>query len=402
MPVFNYAAINPQGVKVKGSIDAENIFSARNALYQRNLCLLNVRIKRASSFIRVTKYFTKVSKKDLILITRQMSILVNAAIPLDEVLEIIEKQSVKSNVRDMINEIRKSVIEGHSFSDSLSLYSNVFNILYRSMITAGEVSGHLDIVLAKLADHIEQTYKIQSKIIQALIYPGFLVFISISVIVILLSIVIPSLIEQFTFYEKELPMSTRLLMALSYWVKDNLSFIIIISSLFIVLFNWAIRVKKINLFLDHFCLKVPMLGKVISRLNISRYLRMMAILSSNGVSLIKSMKISNGVLTNKYIKQQLFNSIKSVSEGDSLSSSLTSCQVFSPIILHLISSGERSGQLNTILERITDIQEQELMDQIGVFTTLLEPMIMIFMAGFVFFIVLAIFQPILEMNNLVL
>ncbi|WP_186371497.1 type II secretion system F family protein, partial [Yersinia alsatica] len=139
MPVFNYAAINPQGVKVKGSIDAENIFAARNALYQRNLCLLNVRIKRASSFIRVTKYFTKVSKKDLILITRQMSILVNAAIPLDEVLEIIEKQSVKSNVRDMINEIRKSVIEGHSFSDSLSLYSNVFNILYRSMITAGEV-----------------------------------------------------------------------------------------------------------------------------------------------------------------------------------------------------------------------------------------------------------------------
>ncbi|CNL13572.1 general secretion pathway protein [Yersinia frederiksenii] len=402
MPVFNYAAINPQGVKIKGCIDAENIFSARNTLYQRNLYLLNVRIKRVNFFTRVTKYFNKVDKKDLILITRQMSILVNAAIPLDEVLEIIEKQSVKSNVKDMIHEIRKRLIEGHSFSDSLSLYSNVFNILYRSMITAGEVSGHLDIVLEKLADHIEKTYKVQRKIMQALIYPGFLFFISISVVVILLSIVIPSLLEQFTFYEKELPMSTKLLMVFSYWVKDNSLIIIIISSLFLVLFNLAIRVKKINLFFDGFYLKVPMLGKTISRLNIVRYLRMMAILSSNGVSLIKSMKISNGVLTNQYIKQQLLNSVTSVSEGDSLSSSLASCQVFSPIILHLISSGERSGQLNMILERVTDIQEQELMDQIGIFTTLLEPMIMIFMAGFVFFIVLAIFQPILEMNNLIL
>lgn len=402
MPVFNYAAINNQGVKIKGSVDAENMLAARHTLYQQNLCILNVRVKRVSLTTRVTKYFNRVSRVDLVLMTRQMSILVNAEIPLAEVLEIVEKQSVKGNVKNMIHEIRNKVIEGHSFSDSLLLYSNVFNTLYRAMITAGEVSGHLDIVLSKLAEHIEQTYRVQKKIIQSLIYPGFLILISIGVIVVLLSVVIPSLIEQFSFYEQALPLSTRVLMVSSFWVKDNALFYIFISFLFFVLFNLSLRINKVNFFIDGCCLKIPVIGKVISQLNISRYLRMMAILSSNGISLIKAMKISNTALTNQYIKQQLLNSIKLVSEGDSLSSSLASCRGFSPMILHLISSGERSGKLDAILERITFIQEQDLIGQIDIFITLLEPIIMILMAGFIFFIVLAIFQPILEMNNLIL
>ncbi|EEQ01504.1 General secretion pathway protein [Yersinia rohdei ATCC 43380] len=331
-----------------------------------------------------------------------MSILVNAAIPLDEVLEIVEKQHIKSNIHNIIHEIRSKVIEGYSLSDSLSLFPAVFNELYRSMIAAGEVSGHLDLVLSKLAEHIEKTYMIRNKIIQTLIYPCFLVFVSISVIIILLSFVIPNIIEQFSFHEKALPLSTRTLMTVSYWLKDNLLLILITLIMLFIVANLMSKIKMIKIFIERNYLKIPVLGQVITKINISRYLRMMAILNSNGVEIIQSMKVSSTVLTNGYIKKQLTDSIRLVSEGGSFSSSLSDSRVFSPMILHMISSGERSGQLDVFLEKITDIQEQELIGYMDIFITLLEPVIMIFMAGFVFFIVLSIFQPILEMNNLIL
>lgn len=402
MPVYKYTFLNPKGQKIKGTVEAANILAARHILYQKDLFLLDVTVKRINPISIIGKLFTGIKKLELVLITRQMSILINAAIPLDEVLEIVEKQHIKSNVHNIIHEIRSKVIEGYSLSDSLSLFPAVFNELYRSMIAAGEVSGHLDLVLSKLAEHIEKTYMIRNKIIQTLIYPCFLVFVSISVIIILLSFVIPNIIEQFSFHEKALPLSTRTLMTVSYWLKDNLLLILITLIMLFIVANLMSKIKMIKIFIERNYLKIPVLGQVITKINISRYLRMMAILNSNGVEIIQSMKVSSTVLTNGYIKKQLTDSIRLVSEGGSFSSSLSDSRVFSPMILHMISSGERSGQLDVFLEKITDIQEQELIGYMDIFITLLEPVIMIFMAGFVFFIVLSIFQPILEMNNLIL
>ncbi|CNE88055.1 general secretion pathway protein [Yersinia rohdei] len=402
MPVYKYTFLNPKGQKIKGTVEADNILAARHILYQKDLFLLDVTVKRINPISIIGKLFTGIKKLELVLITRQMSILINAAIPLDEVLEIVEKQHIKSNVHNIIHEIRSKVIEGYSLSDSLSLFPAVFNELYRSMIAAGEVSGHLDLVLSKLAEHIEKTYMIRNKIIQTLIYPCFLVFVSISVIIILLSFVIPNVIEQFSFHEKALPLSTRTLMTVSYWLKDNLLLIFIALIMLFIVANLMSKIKMIKIFIERNYLKIPVLGQVITKINISRYLRMMAILNSNGVEIIQSMKVSSTVLTNGYIKKQLTDSIRLVSEGGSFSSSLSDSRVFSPMILHMISSGERSGQLDVFLEKITDIQEQELIGNMDIFISLLEPVIMIFMAVFVFFIVLSIFQPILEMNNLIL
>lgn len=402
MPVYKYTFLNPKGQKIKGTVEADNILAARHILYQKDLFLLDVTVKRINKISIISKFFTGIKKLELVLITRQMSILVNAAIPLDEVLEIVEKQHIKSNIHNIIHEIRSKVIEGYSLSDSLSLFPAIFNELYRSMIAAGEVSGHLDLVLSKLAEHIEKTYMIKNKIIQTLIYPCFLVFVSISVIIILLSFVIPNVIEQFSFHEKALPLSTRTLMTVSYWLKDNLLLILIALIMLFIVANLMSKIKMIKIFIERNYLKIPVLGQVITKINISRYLRMMAILNSNGVEIIQSMKVSSTVLTNGYIKKQLTDSIRLVSEGGSFSSSLSDSRVFSPMILHMISSGERSGQLDVFLEKITDIQEQELIGNMDIFISLLEPVIMIFMAGFVFFIVLSIFQPILEMNNLIL
>jgi general secretion pathway protein F len=400
MPVFKYVAIKNNGIKIRGDVEADNILAARNILYQRKMCLLKVKIKRVSHISKVMKYFKTVNNADLVLVTRQMSTLINAAIPLDETLEIIEKQNKKRNMNGLIHDVRKKVIEGYSLSDSLYHFSTVFNALYRSMITAGELSGHLGVVLSRLADHIEQTQKLQRKIVQALVYPAILIFISVGVIMILLSVVIPNIIEGFSFDSQELPLSTRVLMSISYYIKNNaLLMILIIITVWIGL-NRVLKVNKVNELLEYYYLKLPMLGKAIFRLNISRYLRTLTILISNGVSLIPAMKISNSVLTNQYIKKQLTNSTRLISEGDSLSSSLAFSRVFSPMILHMISSGERSGKLDVMLEKVTVIQEDELIAQINIFIALLEPVIMIFMASFIFFIVLSILQPIIQINSL--
>ncbi len=190
-------------------------------------------------------------------------------------------------------------------------------------------------------------------------------------------------------------------MVTSHWIEDNIVSIIII----LVIFSFSIygisKIRKINMFIESCYLKLPIFCRLIFKLNISRYMRMMAILSSNGVNLIRTMDVSTGVVTNLYIKQRLDDAVTLVSEGGSLSSSLSNSRMFSPMTIHMIASGERSGKLDEVLKKITDIQEQEIIEEINVFVILLEPVIMISMASFIFFIVLAIFQPILEMNNLI-
>ncbi|EKN3990964.1 type II secretion system F family protein [Yersinia enterocolitica] len=401
MPVYEYTAKNNKGIKIKGNVEAGDILAARQVIYQKKLYLLNIKIKHISRFTQWMTFLNTINNRDLILITRQMSILVNAAIPLDEALALIENQSTKSKVDRVIHKIRKRILEGHSLSDSLSQFPAIFNSLYRSMIAAGELSGHLGLVLSNLADHIEQARKVKSKITQTLIYPAILVSVSIGVIAILLTLIIPNIIEQFVSYDKVLPLSTRILMVASHWIEDNIVSIIIISVIFLFSIYGISKVRKINMFIEFCYLKSPIFGSLIFKTNISRYMRMMEILSSNGVNLIRAMDISTSVVTNLYIKQRLDDAAILVSEGGSLSSALSNSHIFSPMTIHMITSGERSGKLDDVLKKITDIQEQEIIEEINVFVILLEPVIMISMASFIFFIVLAIFQPILEMNNLI-
>ncbi|ENB6686488.1 TPA: type II secretion system F family protein [Yersinia enterocolitica] len=401
MPVYEYTAKNNKGIKIKGNVEAGDILAARQVIYQKKLYLLNIKIKHISRFAQWMTFLNTINNRDLILITRQMSILVNAAIPLDEALALIENQSTKSKVDRVIHKIRKRILEGHSLSDSLSQFPAIFNSLYRSMIAAGELSGHLGLVLSNLADHIEQARKVKSKITQTLIYPAILVSVSIGVIAILLTLIIPNIIEQFVSYDKVLPLSTRILMVASHWIEDNIVSIIIISVIFLFSIYGISKVRKINMFIEFCYLKSPIFGSLIFKTNISRYMRMMEILSSNGVNLIRAMDISTSVVTNLYIKQRLDDAAILVSEGGSLSSALSNSHIFSPMTIHMITSGERSGKLDDVLKKITDIQEQEIIEEINLFVILLEPVIMISMASFIFFIVLAIFQPILEMNNLI-
>lgn len=400
MAVFKYVAISKSGAKIKGNIDAENIRAARYLLYKNNMHVLSIK-KRILLF---NKYMIKrnSNKTDLVLITRQIATLVSSSMPLDEVLDIVGKQNSKSKMIKIIQEIRLNIQEGHSFADALSHFPAVFSPLYKTMITAGEVSGHLGLVLVRLADHIEQAKKIQIKIIQALIYPCVLIIISLGVIVILLTAVVPNIVEQFSFSEKALPLSTKLLMMLSYGVKENIVIIIAITVLVVIFLHRLLKINKINIFFHRYYLRLPILGDMFVRINTSRYLRTLTTLHSNGVAIVQAMNMSNAALTNLYIKNKLNISVKLVSEGCSLSSSLADSGIFTPIILHMIISGERSGKLDRMLETVAGVQEEDLMNQINIVMLLLEPIIIIVMAVFISFVILSILQPILQINSLVM
>ncbi|MGL4486690.1 MAG: type II secretion system F family protein [Yersinia sp. (in: enterobacteria)] len=399
MPVFKYLAINNKGMEVNGNVEAESARIARNILYRRDFCVIKIKVENERSILK----FNKTSnKEDLVLITRQMATLVNATMPLAEVMDVIVKQNPKSKMTKIVCDVRQKIIEGYSFSDALSQFPAVFSPLYKSLITAGELSGHLGIVLSQLADYIEQKQKLQRKITQALIYPALLMLISMIVFITLLTVVVPGIIEQFAFSEEELPLSTRILMVISNTVKDNITITIIMIAFIGFFINRILRVDKINLRWQRYYLKLPIFGGICLDLNMSRYLRTLSILIANGVTLVKAMNVSSALITNKYLKEQLIYSTKLVSEGCSLSFSLDSSKVLSPMIMHMITSGERSGQLNIILERISCIQEDELTVKINIFMTLLEPIIIVFMAALIFFIVLAIIQPIIQMNNLIM
>lgn len=400
MAVYKYVAIRKNGIEVKGQIDAENIRAARYLLYDNKMNVLS--IKKRFFFYKKNIIKKRYNKSDLVLITRQIATLVNASMPLDEVLNIVGRQNENSKMINVIKEIRGKILEGHSLSEALSQFPSIFSPLYKSMITAGELSGHLGLVLVRLAEHIERAQKIQRKIIQALIYPFVLILISLSVIVVLLSAVVPNIVEQFTFVGKELPLSTKILMILSYGVKDNIILIFSAFVFFVFIFNACIKIDKVNFYLNRCYLNFPILGNMLIRVNVSRYFRTLATLYSNGVAIVQAMNISNAVLTNINIKNKLTNSVKLVSEGCSLSSALLDTKILSPMILHMIISGERSGKLDSILEMVANTQEEELMAQIGILMALLEPVIIIIMATFILFIILSILQPILQINSIII
>lgn len=399
MAVFKYIAIDNKGMEVNGNVEAENIRIARCLLYQKKLCIIKIKFYSDNSILKFNK---SVNKEGLVLITRQMATLVSASMPLDEVMDVIVKQNPNSKLTKVVCEVRKKIIEGYAFSDALSQFPAIFSPIYKSLITAGELSGHLGIALSQLADYIEQKQQLQRKVTQALIYPVILILMSIIVSITLLAFVVPNIIEQFVSSEEELPLSTRVLILISYTVKENLLAASITFFSFGVGINRVFRVSEVSYLWHRYYLKLPVLGRLSLALNMSRYLRTLSILISNGVPLVKSMNVSSALISNYYLKEKLLISTRLVSEGCSLSFSLERCRVLSPMIVHMIISGERSGKLNSMLERVSLIQEDELTVRINFFIALLEPVIILFMASFIFFIILAIIQPIIEINNLII
>lgn len=407
MAAFDYKALTLEGKTRTGVIEADSSRQARQVLREQQLTPLSLTEGKAhhnkSSDKNVNRRWLSPSlpTKSLALITRQMATLIQAGLPLEEVLQAIAQQSDNPRIKSLVLAVRSKLLEGHSLADSLAPYPRAFPKLYRATIAAGEHSGHLDKVMNRLADHTEESQQFQQRIQMAMIYPCLLVVLSIAMVSGLMIYIVPDVIEVFVNTGQTLPALTIGLVAISdfvgqYGVLIPLPFVILGVGGFQLLKRDAFRLQVHRWLLHVFFFKRFSRG-----FNTTRYASTLSILTSSGLPLVDAMRISTDVLTNDYLKQQLQQATLRVQEGSSLHDALQNSGYFPPMMLHMIASGEAGGELDSMLERTADYQAKDLQNLVTVLVGLFEPAMLLFMGITVLLIVMAILLPILNMNQLV-
>ena len=407
MASFSYVALTPEGRRKKGIIEADSEKQVRQKL--RKQSLVPVEVKSAAGQLkgdtgkgsRFTLMRTSMNSAALCLATRQLATLVEATIPVEEALSTVAEQCEKPGQKALLSEVRSQVLEGKSLAEALSRFPRVFSRLYRSMVAAGEKSGHLDTVLERLADYTENQQKIKGKIIQAMIYPTVLTLVAVGVIVVLLTSVVPKVVSQFAHMKRALPTSTNILIGISDFLRDYGLYIGIALIVIIFAIGALLRKPSISMKWDTVILGMPVVGKVAKGLNTARFARTLAILNSSAVPLLDGMKISGEVLSNAKARELLQNAASEIREGRSLHEALTATGLFPPMMLHMIAAGEKSGELDSMLKRAADSQDSEFERLVSMALSIFEPLLIVSMAGVVLFIVMSILQPILQMNSMV-
>lgn len=405
MAAFDYQAVDSRGKNKKGVIEGDTPRQVRNLLREQGLMPIEVtpslqktKQEAKSAGFRRAK---KISATELALVTRQLATLVESGLPLEESLMAVAEQCEKNSMKSMIMAVRTKVTEGYGLAESMGEFPHVFNHLYRAMVAAGEKSGHLDKVLDRLADYTEQRQYMRSQLIQALVYPVIMTVVAIGVIAILLTAVVPKIVGQFEHMGENLPATTQFLIASSDFLRDYGLFIVIIIAALMMAFTRIMKKPACRLSFHRRLISIPGIGKVVKGLNTARFARTLSILTASAVPLLESMRIAGEVLDNLYMKQRVKESADKVREGSSLRVSLEQTKLFPPMMLHMIASGEKSGQLEHMLGRAADNQDREFEALVNISLKAFEPALMVSMACVVLFIVMAILQPILQLNTLV-
>ncbi len=404
MAAFEYKALDAKGKQKKGVIEGDNARQVRQKLKEQGLIpveVIETKAKEAKAASSGFSFKRGISTNDLALLTRQLSTLVQAGMPLEECLKAVAEQTEKAHIRTMMVAVRSRVVEGYTLSDSLGDYPHVFDDLFRAMVAAGEKSGHLDTVLDRLADYAENRQKMRSKLQQAMIYPVMLTLIAVSVIAFLLATVVPKIVDQFVQMGQKLPASTEFLLLASNFVLNWGVALVVVTLVSIVLFQAALRKPSIRLKWDRWILGLPVIGKVARGLNTSRFARTLSICTSSAIPLLDGMKVAADVMSNQFVKEQVLLAADKVREGASLRKSLEQTRLFPPMMLHMIASGEQSGELEQMLTRAADNQDRDFESQVNMALGVFEPLLIVCMAGIVLFIVVATLMPLLELNNLV-
>lgn len=404
MAAFSYKAIDKNGKNKSGVIEADNAKQVRQLLREQGLMPLSMEQVAAAEKRQktgFTLFSTSISAADLSLLTRQIATLVESSLPIEEALHAVAEQCDKPRHRNMMMAVRSKVTEGHTLADSMAEFPHVFDTLFRAMVAAGEKSGHLDVVLNRLADYTEKRQQTNSKITQALIYPVLMMVISIGIVVAMLTVVVPKIVGQFDTMGQSLPPLTAAMIAISEWLQAYGVFLLLAIVLMIVAFKRMLKNEALRKQYHGAVLRMPIIGKVARGLNTARFARTLSILTSSAVPLLESMRISADVLQNLQIKSAISEASINVREGSSLRAALDNTRMFPPIMMHMIASGEKSGELQQMLGRAADNQDREFETQVSVALKVFEPLLIVSMAGIVLLIVMAILQPIIELNNMV-
>jgi general secretion pathway protein F len=402
MDAFEYEAVDAKGRTKRGTVMASNARAARRELRGRNLTPLNMYIANTGSTAKVKTATTtgKVKLRLLTQATRQLAILIKADTPVSEALSITALQFENMAMRKSFLDVRSQILEGQRFSQALAKQPKTYSGLYTSMVAAGENSGHLGDVLARLATNMEASQKVRRKVLGATIYPMVLSVVALAVIVILMVFVVPKVVQQFESFHQKLPRLTEMTIGFSHWLQQYglWAFIAIIGAM--ILARQSLKLENIRYGSDKALLKLPLIGRLNRQMNAARFARTMSGLLASGTPVMSAINVSKNTLKNTVMRKGVEQAIEQVRGGSSLGGALKKTQALPPLMVHMISSGETSGELAHMFEVSADYLEDEFDSTVTIVLNLLEPLIIILLGGVVLLIVAAIFLPILRLNTL--
>ncbi len=403
MTAFEYVALNENGSAKKGILEGDSSRHVRQLLRERGLTPVDVTVTRPN--VQTGSWFQwwrRIPPMELALITRQIATMVGAGLAIEEAIQAVAQQSSSRKATSVLMTVRGNVMQGQSLSAALGEFPQTFTPMFRATVAAGEQSGYLDTVLENLADYLERSYETRRNVEMALYYPVILLVCAIAIVILVMTYVIPDIVEVFDTSGATLPAITSALIATSDVLRAY-GWIMLLGLIgFFALFQLALRQAGFRLGWDRFKLGVPVLRWLARSTSASRYASTLAILGKSGVPLVEAMRIASEVVSNVWINSRLSEAVAKVSEGSSLRNALEATGNFPPIFLHMIASGESSGTLDELMAKAADFQQRELERRVETLVQLFRPFMLLVMAGIVLLIMLAMLLPILNMNALVL
>jgi general secretion pathway protein F len=407
MPVFEYIAIDRSGKSRKGIIDADSSRTARQKLRADGVYPTHMKETQASEISDKPSRWQyrlplhRVRRGELVSTTRQLATLLTAGLPLVSALSGVLEQVRRPSLRKVLSQVRERVKEGMSLAAAFQEHPSVFPSIYTAMIHAGETSGTLELVVERLADFGEQQLALQRKIRSTLAYPILMLIVGVGVVVFLMTYVIPRVTQIFVDMKQELPLPTTILIRMSELFHRYWPILLVVIILCILAVRQYVRTDKGRRQYHRLLLKIPIVGVIIEKVAIGRITRTLATLLHNGVPLLSAMDIVQNLVNNVVLQQAIKEARQEISEGASITTPLARGGVFPPSVIQMISVGEQSGNLESMLFKVAETFDSEVESSVTTLTSLLGPMMILFLAFFVGFVVLAVLLPIFEMSHLV-
>jgi general secretion pathway protein F len=403
MGAYQYVAVDPGGKEHRGVLEGDTPRHVRQLLRERQLLpveVAEIEEREHKTKRRQFSLFKGISGLDLALLTRQLATLAKAGLPLDEALLAVSEHTEKPRLKSIILGVRAKVLEGHSLASGLDEFPHAFPTVYRATVMAGEQAGQLDAVLERLADYTESRHSLRQKVVQAMVYPVLLTSIALVIIVVMLIVVVPKVVGVFETTGQQLPVMTRVLIAVSDFVQNwwFLLIAIVVGTLVIVI--RALKNIDVRRRVHGWILRAPIFGRVTRGLNTARFTRTLSILTASGVPALEALRISATVIANLPMRAAVEDAAVRVREGGAIGRSLGQSKLFPPMSIHLIASGEASGELDSMLERAANHQESEMDSLLATMLSALEPLLIVIMGLVVLAIVMAILLPIFQINQL--
>jgi general secretion pathway protein F len=408
MPVYDYTALDAKGKTISGIIDADGAVAARQKIRSAGhfpVTLQEVQDgtspKSEKRSLSLRERFTRVRPAEIAIMTRQLATLIGAGFPLVSAMDALMAQFPGPALKKMVAKVKSAVVEGSSFADALGGFPAVFSGIYVNMVRVGETSGTLEIVLNRLADITEKQEELKNRVTTAMIYPLLIMCVGLLILCFLFIYVIPNITSIFKDMHQQLPIPTRILISSSELFKSYWWLLAIILAGTLIGFRQMRKSVKGRHWQDQQILKLPMVGPLACKLAAARFTRTLGSLLDNGISMLPAMGIVKNVIGNVVIADVVENAGTEVGKGQALSKTLNAGGVFPPMAIQMIQVGEQSGNLEEMLKKVAEVFEREVETSVMRLTALLEPVMVLLMAGVVLFIILSIFLPILEMRTLV-